>query len=288
MVEIKEQEIKEILPEKGPSFKEVKKYLQKYYGEYVVIKCGGSILEKENLLNDFIKDISILYKIGLVPILVHGGGKRISNELKVNGIESSFINGLRITDEKSINIVEKVLTSFNKEITTVLIKNKCRCVSINNGENNIISVVQENEKLGYVGIPTKIDRSVIDDILNEKKVPVISPLGLDKNNKVYNINADTAAGAIAKTINARRLIIISDVEGVLDSDNKLFSELNTEKIDQLINNKTITGGMIPKIENCLDVAKNGVKGVVIIDGRKKHSVLFELLSDKGSGTLIRK
>ena len=288
MVEIREQEIKEILPEKGPSFKEVKKYLQKYYGEYVVIKCGGSILEKENLLNDFIKDISILYKIGLVPILVHGGGKRISNELKVNGIESSFINGLRVTDEKSINIVEKVLTSFNKEITTVLIKNKCRCVSINNGENNIISVVQENEKLGYVGIPTKIDRSVIDDILNEKKVPVISPLGLDKNNKVYNINADTAAGAIAKTINARRLIIISDVEGVLDSDNKLFSELNTEKIDQLINNKIITGGMIPKIENCLDVAKNGVKGVVIIDGRKKHSVLFELLSDKGSGTLIRK
>lgn len=288
MVEIREQEIKEILPEKGPSFKEVKKYLQKYYGEYVVIKCGGSILEKENLLNDFIKDISILYKIGLVPILVHGGGKRISNELKVNGIESSFINGLRVTDEKSINIVEKVLTSFNKEITTVLIKNKCRCVSINNGENNIISVVQENEKLGYVGIPTKIDRSVIDNILKEKKVPVISPLGLDKNNKVYNINADTAAGAIAKTINARRLIIISDVEGVLDSDNKLFSELNTEKIDQLINNKTITGGMIPKIENCLDVAKNGVKGVVIIDGRKKHSVLFELLSDKGSGTLIRK
>ena len=288
MVEIREQEIKEILPEKGPSFKEVKKYLQKYYGEYVVIKCGGSILEKENLLNDFIKDISILYKIGLVPILVHGGGKRISNELKVNGIESSFINGLRITDEKSINIVEKVLTSFNKEITTVLIKNKCRCVSINNGENNIISVVQENEKLGYVGIPTKIDRSVIDNILKEKKVPVISPLGLDKNNKVYNINADTAAGAIAKTINARRLIIISDVEGVLDSDNKLFSELNTEKIDQLINNKIITGGMIPKIENCLDVAKNGVKGVVIIDGRKKHSVLFELLSDKGSGTLIRK
>ena len=288
MVEITEQEIKKILPEKGPSFKEVKKYLQKYYGEYVVIKCGGSILEKENLLNDFIKDISILYKIGLVPILVHGGGKRISNELKVNGIESSFINGLRVTDEKSINIVEKVLTSFNKEITTVLIKNKCRCVSINNGENNIISVVQENEKLGYVGIPTKIDRSVIDNILKEKKVPVISPLGLDKNNKVYNINADTAAGAIAKTINARRLIIISDVEGVLDSDNKLFSELNTEKIDQLINNKTITGGMIPKIENCLDVAKNGVKGVVIIDGRKKHSVLFELLSDKGSGTLIRK
>ena len=288
MVEIREQEIKEILPEKGPSFKEVKKYLQKYYGEYVVIKCGGSILEKENLLNDFIKDISILYKIGLVPILVHGGGKRISNELKVNGIESSFINGLRVTDEKSINIVEKVLTSFNKEITTVLIKNKCRCVSINNGENNIISVVQENEKLGYVGIPTKIDRSVIDNILKEKKVPVISPLGLDKNNKVYNINADTAAGAIAKAINARRLIIISDVEGVLDSDNKLFSELNTEKIDQLINNKTITGGMIPKIENCLDVAKNGVKGVVIIDGRKKHSVLFELLSDKGSGTLIRK
>ena len=149
-------------------------------------------------------------------------------------------------------------------------------------------VEQENEKLGYVGAPKEINQSIIERIIKEKKVPVITPLGLDKNNQVFNINADTAAGAIAKKLNARRLIIISDIEGVLDNDKKLISEINTNKINELIKNEVIFGGMIPKIKNCLDVASNGVKGVVIIDGRKNHSILFELLSDKGSGTLIRK
>ena len=149
-------------------------------------------------------------------------------------------------------------------------------------------VEQENEKLGYVGTPKEINKLIIEQIVKEKKVPVIAPLGLDENNQVFNINADTAAGAIAKKLNARRLIIMSDIEGVLDNDKKLISEINTEKVNELIKNKTIFGGMIPKIKNCLDVASNGVKGVVIIDGRKNHSLLFELLSKKGSGTLIRK
>jgi acetylglutamate kinase len=148
-------------------------------------------------------------------------------------------------------------------------------------------VVKENDELGFVGSPTKIDKTIIDQIVNDKKVPVIAPLGLDENNQTYNINADTAAGSIAKKIEARRLIIMSDVEGVLDNSQKLISEINSNSIKELIENETITGGMIPKINNCLDVASNGVKGVVIIDGRKNHSILFELLSDKGSGTLIR-
>jgi len=148
-------------------------------------------------------------------------------------------------------------------------------------------VVKENDELGLVGSPTKIDKTIIDQIVNDKKVPVIAPLGLDENNHTYNINADTAAGSIAKKIEARRLIIMSDVEGVLDNSQKLISEINSSSIKELIENETITGGMIPKINNCLDVASNGVKGVVIIDGRKNHSILFELLSDKGSGTLIR-
>ena len=141
--------------------------------------------------------------------------------------------------------------------------------------------------MALLGTPQEINQSIIEQIVKEKKVPVIAPLGLDKDNQVFNINADTAAGAIAKKLNARRLIIMSDVEGVLDNDKKLISEINTSKINELIKNETISGGMIPKINNCLDVASNGVKGVCIIDGRLKHSILFELLSDKGSGTLIR-
>ena len=208
--------------------------------------------------------------------------------MKKSGIESNFINGLRVTDEKSIIIVEEVLNTFNKEITDALMEDGCGSQSINNREKNVISVIQENKDLGYVGLPTKIDQLTLKKIIQEKKVPVIAPLGLNKNKEVFNINADTAAGAIAKKLNARRLIILSDVEGVLDSNKKLIPEINSKEIEKLITNKTISGGMIPKIKNCLDVANNGVKGVVIIDGRKKHSILFELLSEKGSGTLIRK
>ena len=287
MSKITEEEIKNILPSEGPSFDEVKKYLQKYNKEYIIIKCGGSILENQNLFNNFTKDISILNKLGFIPIIVHGGGKRISSNLNNAGIKSIFINGLRVTGEKSIIIVEKVLNDFNKEITESLKKNSCNSQSVTNRLNNIITVRQENKELGYVGNPSKINFSIIQKIVEEKKVPVIAPLGLDNNNQVYNINADTVAGAIAKEVSARRLIIISDVEGVLDENKKLISEINTEKVDYLIKDEVISGGMIPKIKNCLDVASNGVKGVCIIDGRLEHSILFELLSDKGSGTLIR-
>ena len=287
MSKITEEEIKKILPINGPSFEEVKNYLDKYNDEYIVIKCGGSVLIDQNLFNNFINDISILNKLGFIPVIIHGGGKRISNKLNEAGIKSDFINGLRVTDAKSIIIVEEVLNKFNIEILDALKKNDCDGQGITNKQNNILLVKQENQDLGFVGFPKEIDQSIIEQIVSKKKVPVIAPLGLDENNQVFNINADTAAGAIAKKLNARRLIIMSDVEGVLDNDKKLISEINTNKINELIKNEIISGGMIPKINNCLDVANNGVKGVCIIDGRLKHSVLFELLSDKGSGTLIR-
>ena len=287
MSKITEEEIKKILPLKGPSFKEVKNYLDKYNDEYIVIKCGGSVLVDQNLFNNFINDISILNKLGFIPVIIHGGGKRISNKLNEAGIKSDFINGLRVTDKNSISVVEEVLNNFNKEITEALKKNDCDSQNITNKQNNILFVKQENKELGFVGAPKEINQSIIEQIVKEKKVPVIAPLGLDKDNQVFNINADTAAGAIAKKLNARRLIIMSDVEGVLDNDKKLISEINSNKISELIKNETISGGMIPKINNCLDVASNGVKGVCIIDGRLNHSILFELLSDKGSGTLIR-
>ena len=287
MQEIKEEELKKILPLDGPSINEVKKYLKKYNDEYIVIKCGGSVLVDQNLFDIFIKDIAVLNKLGFIPIIVHGGGKRISNQLNEIGIKSEFIKGLRVTDKKTIKMVEKVLIEFNKAIIEALKKQACNSQTINSKENNIITVIQENVDLGFVGTPTKINKSIIDKIVDDKKVPVIAPLGLDASNQTYNINADTAAGSIAKKIEARRLIIMSDVEGVLDINKKLIPEIDSQSIKNLINNETVTGGMIPKINNCLDVASNGVKGVVIIDGRKNHSILFELLSDKGSGTLIR-
>ncbi|MDC0150675.1 acetylglutamate kinase [Candidatus Pelagibacter sp.] len=287
MSKITEEEIQKILPLKGPSFEEVKNYLEKYNDEYIVIKCGGSVLIDQSLFNNFIDDILILNKLGFIPIIIHGGGKRISKKLDEAGIKSNFINGLRVTDKKSINIVEQVLNNFNEEITKSLKRNSCDSQGITNKKNNILIVEQENEELGFVGSPKEINLSIIKQIVKEKKVPVIAPLGLDKNDQVFNINADTAAGAIAKKLSARRLIIMSDVEGVLDNNKKLIPEINTIKIDELIKNETISGGMIPKIKNCLDVASNGVKGVCIIDGRLDHSILFELLSNAGSGTLIR-
>ena len=287
MLDIKEEELKTILPLDGPATKEVKKYLEKYNDEYIVIKCGGSVLIDQNLFDIFIQDISTLNKLGFTPIIVHGGGKRISNKLNEIGLESKFIKGLRVTDKETIKVVEEVLIDFNKEIINALEQQNCKSQSINSKENNILTVIQENEELGFVGSPINVDQSIIDEIIADKKVPIIAPLGLDKNDQTYNVNADTAAGYIAKKINARRLIILSDVEGVLDKNKNLIPEINSESIKDLIDNDTITGGMIPKINNCLDVASNGVKGVVIIDGRKNHSVLFELLSDGGSGTLIR-
>ena len=287
MLDIKEEELKTILPLDGPSTEEVKKYLEKYNDEYIVIKCGGSVLIDKNLFDIFIQDISILNKLGFTPIIVHGGGKRISNKLNEIGLESKFIKGLRVTDKETIKVVEEVLIDFNKEIINALDQQNCKSQSINSKENNILTVIQENEELGFVGSPINVDQSIIYKIIADKKIPIIAPLGLDKNDQTNNVNADTAAGYIAKKINARRLIILSDVEGVLDNNKNLIPEINSESIKNLIDNETITGGMIPKINNCLDVVSNGVKGVVIIDGRKNHSVLFELLSDEGSGTLIR-
>ncbi len=287
MVPLKEKELIKILPENGPIAEEVKKYLDKYNNELIVIKCGGSILIDPKLFNIFIKDIAVLKKLGLSPVIVHGGGKRISNKLNELNIKSNFIKGLRITDKNTINVVEEVLIEFNKEIVNALKDQSCEAKRITSKEYNVIFINPENENLGFVGTPNKIKTNVLNKIIQANEIPVIAPLGLNDNNQTFNINADTTAGAVAKKLRARRLLMISDVEGVLDKNKKLITEINSKKAKLLIDEETITGGMIPKINNCIDVASNGVKGVVIIDGRKPHSILFELLSDKGSGTLIR-
>lgn len=287
MSSLREEELINILPKDGPTVEEVKKYLEKYNDEFIIIKCGGSVLVDPKLFKVFIEDVVVLNKLGFNPIIVHGGGKRINNKLSEVNIKSNFINGLRVTDKDTINIVEDVLIEFNKEIVEALNELDCKAKRITTKENNIITVVQENKDLGFVGKPTGINKEFLTEIIKANEVPVIAPLGLDKDNQTFNINADTAAGSIAIELKARRLMIISDVEGVLDSEKKLIPEINSKKANELIDQEVISGGMIPKIKNCLDVASNGVKAVVIIDGRKNHSLLFELLSDKGSGTLIR-
>ena len=280
--------LENIIPKDGPSIEEVKKYIEKYKNDLIVIKYGGNVFIDRNIFNNFIEDISILNKLGLSIIVIHGGGPRIKKELEKSNIQSKFIRGLRVTDEKIINIVENVLIDFNHDIRNSLSEQGSKAVSINTKENNIIEVIPEAEELGFVGKPNKINIDLIENIINENFIPIISPLGLGENNQTYNINGDTAAGAIAKSLKCRRLLLMTNVEGVLDKNKKLIEEIYSSEILEMIKNETITRGMIPKINTCLDAINNGVTAVGIIDARPKHSILFELFSDKGSGTLIRK
>ena len=280
--------IKEYWPKDGPANTEIEKYIKKYSKEKIVIKCGGRVLLDPDLFNNFINDVVILKKLGLTPIVVHGGGPRIKKKLNELNIETKFIMGLRVTDEKVIKVVEEVMIEFNKEIVAALEKKECKAKSITIKENSSIYVEQKNKVLGYVGRPTKIDDKLIKNFIKEDAIPVISPMGLDEKKQAYNINADTTAGALAKSLKSRRLMLMTDVEGVYDKSKKLISEIKSAEAEKLIYDETISEGMIPKIRTCIDAVNNGVRAVAIIDGRKPHSILFELFSDKGSGTLIRK
>ena len=281
-------QIEQLWPDSGPSTKEVSKYLKKYQNEKIVIKCGGKVLLDPMLLDGMIEDIAILKKLGLTPILIHGGGLGIKNKMDKLNIESKFVMGLRVTNEKLIKIIEDVMAEFNKKIIKLLEKKSCKAKPITIKENNIIHVEQESKELGYVGKPIKINTNLLNDIIQEDFIPIITPMGLDQKGQPYNINADTAAGAIARNLRSRRLLLITDVEGVLDKNEKLITEIRSYEAEKLINDQTIHGGMIPKIKTCINAVNNGVRGVVIIDGRRPHSILFELFSDQGVGTLIRR
>jgi len=283
-----DNKIKEFWPESGPATQEIEKYVKKYSKEKIVIKCGGRVLLDPDLFKNFINDVTILKKLGLTPIVVYGGGPRIKKKLDELNIETKFIMGLRVTDEKVIKIVEDVMIEFNKEIVDSLEKKSCKAKSITIKENNAIYVEQKNKELGYVGKITKVDDNLIKNLIKESFIPVVSPMGLDDKKQTYNINADTTAGALATSLKSRRLMLMTDVEGVYDKSKKLISEIKPIEAEKLIYNETIREGMIPKIRTCINAVNNGVRGVVVIDGRKPHSILFELFSDKGSGTLIRK
>ena len=280
--------LEKIIPKDGPSIEEVEKYVKKYSNELIVIKCGGSVLLDKNLFNQFIENISVINKLGLSSIVVHGGGKNIKKKLDKNNIDSKFIDGLRVTDEKTIKIVEEALLELNTEILYSINNKEANAKSVTPKKGNIIKIIPEKKELGFVGKPKKINKEVLLSIIREKKVPIVVPLGIGDDGNIYNINADVVAAAIAKEMNSRRLLLMTDVEGVLDRDKKLIPEINSETANKMINTQSISGGMIPKINTCIDAVNNGVTGVVIVDGRRQNSLLFELLSDKGAGTLIRK
>tara|TARA_B110000211_G_C14015415_1_gene525149 strand:- start:191 stop:1060 length:870 start_codon:yes stop_codon:yes gene_type:complete len=280
--------VKIFWPKNAPDIQKVPKYIEKYKNDKIVIKCGGNVLIDPELFNNFINDIVVLNRLSFSIIIVHGGGPRIKNKLKKLNIESKFIRGLRVTDKNIINIVENVLINFNREIVTALNNKSCKACSITTQENNVIFTKPERSELGFVGIPEKIEINILNEITNKKEIPVLAPMGLDKDKKPYNINADTAAGAVAKALKSRRLLLMTNVEGVYDKEKKLIPEIDVAQAMKMIDDETIVSGMIPKINTCIDAVKNGVKGVVIIDGRKPHSILYEIFSDKGAGTLIRK
>ena len=281
------RELKEIIPKNGPPINEVFKYIEKYKDDLICLKYGGNIFLNREIFLNFIEDLSILNKLGLSIIVVHGGGPRIQNELEKSNIQSKFIRGLRVTDEKIINIVENVLIDFNNDIVSSLEKKGTKAVSIHTKKNNVIEVLRDAPELGFVGTPNKIKNEIILKIIKDGKIPIISPLGLQEN-QAFNINGDVAAGKIAQSLKCRRLLLMTNVEGVLDKNKNLIEEISSSEILEMVKNETITGGMIPKINMGLESINNGVTAVGIIDARPKHSILFELFSDKGSGTLIRR
>ena len=280
--------LEKIIPKDGPSIEEVEKYVKKYSNELIVIKCGGSVLLDKNLFNQFIEDISVINKLGLSAIVVHGGGKNIKKKLDQYKIESKFIDGLRVSDEKTIKIVEEALLELNSEILNNINIKGANAKSVTPKNGNLIKIIPEKKELGFVGKPKEINKELLLNIIREKKVPIIIPMGIGEDGKIYNINADVAATAIAKEINSRRLLLMTDVEGVLDKNKNLISEIDSSVASIMLKSGELLGGMLVKIQTCLDAVNNGVTGVVIVDGRKPHSILFELFSDKGSGTLIRK
>ncbi len=281
-------DLKKLLPENGPPIKEVSKYIEKYKNELIVIKYGGNVFIDRNIFENFIADICLLNKLGLSIVVVHGGGPRIKRELDKSNIQSNFIRGLRVTDKKIIDIVERVLIDFNNDIVSSLKKMGSKAVSINTKKNNIIEVVPEAKELGFVGLPKKINNKILLDIIKQKKIPIVSPLGLDENNQTHNINGDTAAMAVAKSLKSRRLLLMTNVDGVLNKEKKLIAEISSSEILEMIKDETINSGMIPKVNACLTAVNNGVTAAGIINGTKQHSCLWEIFSDKGSGTLIRK
>ena len=275
-------------------------YMKQYSGLSVVIKFGGHAMGEQASTEAFASDIVLLQQVGAKPVVVHGGGPQIGSMLSRLEMESNFIDGLRVTDQQTISIVEMVLAgAINKSLVTSISAAGGMSVGISGKDGNLIiakklnhrtkdtdSAIENLVDLGYVGIPDKVDKQVLDALLGVNMIPVVAPLGLGADGQTYNINADTAAGSIASALNASRLLMLTDVDGVLDDNGKLIPRLSIAQARQLILNGVIKGGMIPKVETCIQAVQSGAGAAVILDGRKKHAVLVELFTEHGIGTLI--
>ena len=277
-------------------------HMQRYDDEIVVVKYGGHAMGDEQTARNFARDIVLLEQTAINPVVVHGGGPQIAAMLKKLGIKSEFKDGLRVTDAATVEIVEMVLAgSINKQIVGYINEAGGRAVGLSGKDGNMVrakkvtrtvvdpgSNIEKAIDLGYVGEPVKVDTMVLDQILGRELIPVLAPVAAGENGGTFNVNADTFAGAIAGALKAKRLMLLTDVPGVLDKSKKLIKELSLKDARKLIADGTISGGMIPKVETCLYALDQGVEGVVILDGKVEHAVLLELLTDHGAGTLIHR
>lgn len=267
-------------------------YIQKFNNKKVVVKYGGSAMLDPELQMNVIRDVALLKLVGMKPIIVHGGGKEISKWVSLRGKEPVFVEGLRVTDEETMEVAEMVLNKVNKNLVQMMEKLGVKSVGICGKDGSTLHVTKKTvngQDIGYVGNIDKVNTSLIDSLIKQDFVPVIAPIGLDDDYQSYNINADDAACAIATAVGAEKLAFLTDIEGVcLDPKDKstLISELTLSKADELIQDGFIGGGMLPKIKNCIDAVKEGVGGVHILDGRMAHSLLLEFFTDKGIGTAI--
>ena len=265
-------------------------YIKRYNGEVVVVKYGGNAMIDEHLKAQVMEDIVLLWLIGVKIVLVHGGGPEISETMSKLGKKAEFVDGLRVTDKETVDIVQMVLAGkVNKTLVNLLEMNGGKAMGISGMDGRLIEAEIKNEKLGYVGNITKINIDPVNDLLEKGYIPVISTLGCDSEGNTYNINGDTAAAYIAGALNAERLIMMTDIAGLLkDKDNPstLIPEITVKECEELKTTGIISGGMIPKIDCCIEAINEGVKNVIIMDGRVPHSILREILTDEGAGTMV--
>ena len=266
-------------------------YIKRYTGKTVVVKYGGNAMINETLKQQVMEDIVLLWLIGVRTVLIHGGGPEISETMKKVGKEAVFVDGLRVTDRETMDIVQMVLAGkVNKTLVNLLEMKGGKAVGLSGIDGRIIESKTKDEKLGFVGEVTKINPQTIEDLLEKGYIPVLSTVGCDKDGNTYNINGDTAAAYIAGALNAERLIMMTDIDGILkdkDDPTTLIHEISLDETEKLYSDGIISGGMIPKVECCVDAIHKGVKTVVILDGRVPHSILMELLTDEGAGTLFK-
>ncbi len=277
-------------------------HMQRYDQEVVVIKYGGHAMGNAAAAEDFAEDVVLLEQSGVKPIVVHGGGPQIGRMLDKLGIKSEFRDGLRVTDQATVEVVEMVLAgSLNKQIVGWISAEGGRAIGLCGKDGNMVTAtrvtrtvidpdsnIEQVIDLGFVGEPQRVNRDVLDAVLKAELIPVLAPVASGEDNQTFNVNADTFAGAIAGAMQAKRLLLLTDVPGVLDQNKKLIPELTIEECRRLIADGTITGGMIPKVETCIYALEQGVEAVVILDGKVPHAVLLELFTDHGAGTLIKR